>query len=115
MSQDYLRSNLTIRYHGSLLEGSGVLLWKAASLYDTFCCFCILILIHGFPLILPYIFTVLLMSDGDGKGQSIECITPSYPNKLPVLGHSVSFALDMAGTITRFACEVLRHCYGYTC
>ena len=102
MSPEYLWSNFTGRSHSYLLGCSRVSLWKAADFDNLFYSLCTLILVYGFSLLLPYLFTAFL-TGGDEKDQSLDSIPPSYPNRIPVFGHAVAFALDMPGVITRFA------------
>lgn len=62
---------------------------------------CMFLLVFGFPFILPFFADVVLSSDEDGKDQENECIPPSYPYRLPILGHALAFAYDAPGTFTR--------------
>lgn len=62
---------------------------------------CIFSLVFGFPFILSFFVDVVLSSVEDGKDQEDECIPPSYPYRLPILGHALAFAYDPPGMITR--------------
>ncbi len=113
MSQESLWSNFTAQYHGSQLQDVRTSLREPANYQARLCSICTFLLIFGFPVLLPYLFSIFFVSDEDGKDQSLECIPPSYPNCLPLFGHALAFASDMPGTITRFAYKSSRPCQSY--
>jgi len=62
---------------------------------------CIFLLVFRFPFILSFFADVVLSFVEDGKDQENECIPPSYPYRLPILGHALAFAYDAPGMITQ--------------